>query len=227
MFCLSFCAKINSNRHCSGWCICVFIFFSCRTHYSHRNRTVIFYGNIDSTFFCFLFSSSPTARKRKGLAHILHVPTAFRGRFRVQRQHAGHAFIPSVCEGLRDHFCEITSRRGPSTWFRFLDLGEYNTLTQKLKVYTIPLSPYTDWTIRVWCFRIRFNYVKIFEQFLFIIFLIELPVKCSVDQHKGHLYLGTQWNDLMFPTVGYGKIGRWDHPPVGHGPTTWDTVIVK
>jgi hypothetical protein len=88
-------------------------------------------------FFHFLFL---TARERKRLAYIVHVPTAICGRFRVQRQYVGHAFIPSICKRLRNYFCEITFRRRSGTWFWFLDFGEYTNTDIDYCINIMPLK---------------------------------------------------------------------------------------
>lgn len=58
------------------------------------------------------------------VAYFVHVSVAFCGRRRLQCLNVGHAALPGVRQGLRDHFCTATAghRSGAGQWIS--DFGE-------------------------------------------------------------------------------------------------------
>ena len=74
-----------------------------------------------------VISRQISARERTRLAHLVHVPVAVRRRLRLQRQHARHAPLPGLRQGLRHHVRQTAAGRRPGSRLRFSHLGEWFT----------------------------------------------------------------------------------------------------
>lgn len=91
MFCLSFCAKINSNRHCSGWCICVFIFFHVERIIHIEIVRLSFMEIVTQLFFVFCSLRLQQHEKERGshISYMFRLPFA-----------AGSVFSASMLDTL-------------------------------------------------------------------------------------------------------------------------------